>query len=61
MPEVRKPFILDMSLPDIQELLESWGQPEFRVIQIWQGLYKQLWHYPDEFTNLPVELRQRMD
>ena len=60
MPEVRKPFILDLSLPDIQELLKSWGQPEFRANQIWQGLYKQLWQYPDEFTNLPIDLRQRM-
>ena len=60
MPEVVKPFILDLSLADIQELLKSWGQPEFRANQIWQGLYKQLWQYPDEFTNLPIDLRQRM-
>jgi 23S rRNA (adenine2503-C2)-methyltransferase len=61
MPEVKKPFILDLSLDQLQELLGSWGQQHFRANQIWQGLYKQLWQYPDEFTNLPIELRQRMD
>jgi 23S rRNA (adenine2503-C2)-methyltransferase len=61
MPEVKKTFILDFSLNQLQELFISWGQPHFRANQVWQGLYKQLWQYPDEFTNLPVELRQRMD
>jgi 23S rRNA (adenine2503-C2)-methyltransferase len=60
MPDGKKPFILDLTLTALRELLNSWGQPDYRAIQIWQGLYKQLWRFPDEFTNLPVELRQRM-
>jgi 23S rRNA (adenine2503-C2)-methyltransferase len=60
MADGKKLFILDLTLPELRELLNSWGQPDFRAIQIWQGLYKQLWRSPDEFTILPVELRQRM-
>ena len=28
--------------------------------QTWQGLYKNLWQSPDEFSNLPRALREKM-
>jgi len=60
MADGKKFFILDLTFAELQELMNSWGQPDYRAIQIWQGIYKQLWRCPDEFTILPVELRQRM-
>ena len=54
------PFIYDLTLPDLALLLKSWGEPTFRAKQIWTGLYQQFWNTPDEFTNLPVKLREKL-
>lgn len=56
-----KPLIYDLDLPGLAAIIKSWGEPDFRAIQIWQGLYKNLWEGPDQFTNLPRVLRYRMD
>jgi 23S rRNA (adenine2503-C2)-methyltransferase len=53
-------LIYDLDLPAISEILSSWGEPAFRARQVWQGLYQQLWASASEFTNLPVELRQKL-
>ncbi len=50
----------DLSLEELTEQIKSWGQTAFRAKQIWQGLYKNLWVKPDEFHNLPKELREKM-
>lgn len=55
-----KPLIYDLDLPEIGETLKEWGEPKFRAKQIWQGLYQSLWASPDEFSNLPKGLRQRL-
>lgn len=55
------PFIYDLTLSDLTTLLKSWGEPAFRAKQIWTGLYKQLWNKPEEFTNLPLTLRQKLN
>lgn len=54
------PFIYDLTLPDLTSLLQSWGEPAFRAKQVWTGLYKQFWNKPEEFTNLPLTLRQKL-
>lgn len=56
-----KPLIYDLDLPGLTAVINSWGEPNFRATQIWQGLYKNLWESPDQFTNLPRILRYRMD
>ncbi len=56
-----KPLIYDLDITDLTGILESWGQPKFRARQIWQGLYQSLWSAPEEFSNLPKELRQRLE
>ena len=55
-----KPFILDMDLQAIQDILHSWGEPRYRAGQIWQGLYRQFWEQPGQFTNLPASLREKL-
>jgi 23S rRNA (adenine2503-C2)-methyltransferase len=41
-------------------LLKSWNEPSYRAKQIWQGLYQHLYNSPEQFTNLPKSLRERM-
>lgn len=53
-------LIYNLSRFDLTELLTSWGETTFRLKQIWQGLYMQLWNSPDQFTNLPISLRQKL-
>jgi 23S rRNA (adenine2503-C2)-methyltransferase len=50
--------IYDLDLDDLSNFLSSRGEPTFRAKQIWHGLYKNFWQLPEEFTNLPVKLRE---
>jgi len=40
--------------------MQAWGEPSYRVLQIWQGLYQQYWSSPDDFSNLPKTLREKV-
>ncbi len=55
-----RPYIYDLDLDSLTELLRSWGEPGYRAEQIWHGLYQNLWQKADEFTVLPLKLRQRL-
>ncbi len=50
-------FIFDLDFPDLVKIMASYEEPAYRALQIWQGLYRQLWKLPDEFSTLPRELR----
>lgn len=50
----------DLSLPDLADLLASWGEPAYRARQVWQGLYRRFLEAPDQFTDLPAALRLRL-
>jgi 23S rRNA (adenine2503-C2)-methyltransferase len=56
-----KPYIYDLDLPELTELLQAWGEPAFRARQIWHGLYQGFWNHPEEFTTLSKKLRQRLE
>jgi 23S rRNA (adenine2503-C2)-methyltransferase len=53
-------LIYDLDLPTLTQLVTAWGEPDYRARQIWQGLYKNLWQTPEEFTNLSKALRNKM-
>jgi 23S rRNA (adenine2503-C2)-methyltransferase len=53
-------LIYDLSQSELAKIITSWGESTYRVKQIWQGLYLHLWNSPDQFTNLPVALRQKL-
>ncbi len=59
-PEMKARLIYDLDLPELIEILATWGQPAFRARQIWQGIYQNLWARPEEFTNLSKQLRERL-
>lgn len=54
-------YIYDYSLSDLENLVLSWGEPEYRAIQIWEGLYQQYWDDPQKFTTFPSELRKKLN
>ncbi len=54
------PTIYDFDLNTLTEHVRAWGEPAFRAKQIWQGLYKNLWTTPDEFTTLSKPLREKL-
>jgi 23S rRNA (adenine2503-C2)-methyltransferase len=53
-------ILYDLTLPEIETLLQSWSQPAYRARQLWQGLYRNFWDSPNQFSNLPAFLRARM-
>jgi len=58
---INSPFIYDLDQFELENLLAELGEPSYRANQIWQGLYKQYWNTPDEFTTLPKSLRAQLD
>jgi len=53
--------VFDLSLADLSALLAEWGGPAFRAKQVWSWLYPQLAPSFDAMTDLPKELRQRLN
>ncbi len=56
-----KKYIYDLTFGQLQEILVDWGEPKFRAKQIWQGLYQNLWQKPQEFSNIPKSLQEKLD
>ena len=54
------PLIYDLDLPALTDLLQSWDEPVYRAKQIWQGLYQHFWNTPEQFPNLPKDLREKL-
>lgn len=52
--------LLDLTYPQLQTLLNSWGEPDFRVEQVWDWVYKRLVDDYDQMHNVPKALRQRL-
>lgn len=51
-------LIYDFSREELEQEVLSWGEPKYRTRQIWQGLYKEYYTSADEFSTLPLKLRQ---
>jgi 23S rRNA (adenine2503-C2)-methyltransferase len=57
----QKPNIYDLSEEEFKNLIEELGYESYRSKQIWEGLYRNGWTHPDDFVNLPRELREKLD
>ncbi len=55
-----KPLIYDFDQDELKKIFKVWGEPAYRATQVWQGLYQQLWSRPEEFSSLPVKLREKL-
>lgn len=53
-------LIYDLDLDELTKILQEWNEPAYRARQIWQGLYQHLYNSPEQFSNLPKPLRQKM-
>src|SRR6478672_13394704 len=53
-------LIYDLDLNRLTNLVKDWNEPTYRAKQIWQGLYQHLYNSPDEFTNLPKSMREKL-
>jgi 23S rRNA (adenine2503-C2)-methyltransferase len=56
----RSKLFYDLTLDELIQMLDSWDEPPYRARQIWQGVYQQLWSQPEQFTNLPTSLREKL-
>ena len=54
-------LIYDLSYSEIEERVASWGEPKYRAQQIWNGIYRNLWTNPDEFSVFPNNLKQKIN
>lgn len=55
-----KTYIFDLDLESLEGLLQSWGEPKYRALQTWKGLYQNFWEDPQQFTSLPRLLREKL-
>jgi 23S rRNA (adenine2503-C2)-methyltransferase len=53
-------LIYDLTLEELASLLKDWNEPSYRAKQIWQGLYQHLYNSPEQFSNVPKSLREKM-
>jgi 23S rRNA (adenine2503-C2)-methyltransferase len=53
-------FFFNLSFKDLENQLAAWNEPGFRVHQIWEALYDQLKTDPMSFTNIPKDLRIKL-
>lgn len=58
--DMKRPLIFDLDSLSLGQILDTYGERPYRVDQIWDGLYRQLWESPGEYTNLPISLRKRL-
>lgn len=52
--------LLGMKLGELEEWVQSLGQPKFRAKQIFQWLHKERVNSIDEMTNLPQKFREQL-
>ncbi len=55
-----RPFILDLDREGLAQVIAEWGEPGYRVQQIWEGLYRHFWQSADQFGSLPHHLREKL-
>ncbi|MBF6614484.1 MAG: 23S rRNA (adenine(2503)-C(2))-methyltransferase RlmN [Chloroflexi bacterium] len=53
--------IFDLSPEQLAALLAEWGEPSYRAKQVLHWLYKELAADFSEMSNLPLELRRKLD
>lgn len=53
--------LFDLDRKEFSDLFLKWDLPSYRVDQVWNGLYKNYWSNPSEFSNIPKDLIHRLD
>lgn len=55
-----KPFLFDLSLDELKEIIISWGEKPFRAKQVMDWTYVNLASSYDEMINVPASLRAKL-
>jgi 23S rRNA (adenine2503-C2)-methyltransferase len=58
---MEKQYFLDLERAGIEKLTAEWGLPSFRAKQLMEWVYQKRVDSFAAFTNLPAELRQKLD
>lgn len=60
LPRAKKPTrsLLDLNLEELRAWCTEHGLPQYRAVQVWKALYKDLVASAQEITTLPKALRQ---
>ncbi len=53
-------IIYNLDQIQIANLIKEWNEPAYRAQQIWQGLYQHFYNSPDQFSTLPISLRNKL-
>lgn len=52
--------VYDINYSEMSEIMESWGEPSYRVDQLWKALYQHYYTHPKQLTVYSLELRDRL-
>ncbi|HMO56619.1 MAG TPA: 23S rRNA (adenine(2503)-C2)-methyltransferase, partial [Roseiflexaceae bacterium] len=55
-----RPDLYNMTLAELEALMQRWGEPAYRARQIYRQLYANLAGDPAAMTDLPKRLRERL-
>jgi 23S rRNA (adenine2503-C2)-methyltransferase len=58
---MQKHLIYDLTLPELESLMDELGQPRFRAKQIWTAVYQNLIDSVQEISTLSKSLRNELD
>ena len=61
MQNTLKRNFYDLSLQELEDTLREWKEPRFRTLQVWKGIYHNLWDSPSSFPNLPKSLAAKLE
>ncbi|KAA0273916.1 MAG: 23S rRNA (adenine(2503)-C(2))-methyltransferase RlmN [Chloroflexi bacterium] len=53
-------LIYDLDIAALEKIFNEWNEPAYRAKQVWQGLYHHFYSSPDQFSNLPISLREKL-
>ena len=60
MSDTQQSELLGLTIQQLTEIAEGFGQPGYRARQLLDGLYRQRWSALEQFTMLPLAFRQRL-
>ena len=52
--------IYNLPIEELERYIKDIGEPRYRAIQIWEGLYLHLYNDPNEFSSIPLVLRENL-
>lgn len=53
-------FLFDLTFPQLQGLIKSRGEQQFRAKQVWEWIYKKIAGSFDEMSDVPIKLRDEL-